>query len=99
YVSRALAEINAKTAEDAEEVKRLELERLDRMLLSLWPKVTNGDPQAVEKALKVSERRARLLGIDAPTRGELSGPGGGPLEVSGFAALMRQMEEGGDGEE
>lgn len=32
--------------------------------------------------LKIMERRARLLGLDAPVRAQVSGPGGGPLEVS-----------------
>jgi hypothetical protein len=54
--------------EPAEEVRTLELARLDAMLLALWPQVRQGNQGAVEKALKVAERRAKLLGLDMPTK-------------------------------
>lgn len=58
--------------EPADEVRRIELERLDVMLAALWPKATTtGDRQqarAVEQCLSIMDRRARLLGLDAPTR-------------------------------
>jgi len=46
----------------------LELERLDVMLLALWRRVQNGDERAIDRALKIEERRAKLLGLDAPIR-------------------------------
>ncbi len=52
--------------EPAEELRMLERERLDAMLQALWPKVEAGDVKAIEAALKVEERRAKLLGLDAP---------------------------------
>jgi IS30 family transposase len=56
-----------KTAkEPTEELRRLELERFDRYLTKLEPKIERGDTRAIEMALKISERRARLLGLDAP---------------------------------
>lgn len=67
-VTRALAEIKAKTTDAADAVKTIELERLDAMFKGLWPSASKGNPQAVEKALRVMERRAKLLGIDAPTK-------------------------------
>ena len=36
----------------------------------LWPsgrRVQAGDEKAVDRALKIMERRARLLGLDAPS--------------------------------
>ena len=58
----------------AEEVRRLELERLDRWQLRLEEKLDDGeDPvRVVPTALKVQERRARLLGLDAPERSEVT---------------------------
>lgn len=35
----------------------------------------------LDRRLKVKERRAKLLGLDAPSKVEASGPGGGPLRV------------------
>ncbi len=67
-VMRALGKLNAKIIEDAEPLRRLELERLDRMLAAIWAQVVNGNQGAVDRALRIAERRARLLGLDAPTR-------------------------------
>lgn len=47
--------------------------RLDEMELALRPKVLAGDTNAITAALRVQQRRARLLGLDAPARVELSG--------------------------
>lgn len=45
----------------------LELTRLDRLLVALWPKAQQGDVQAIDRVLKIGERRAALLasGFDA----------------------------------
>ncbi len=36
---------------------------------------------AIKAALQAQKRQARLLGLDAPIRTEVSGPEGGPIEV------------------
>ena len=51
--------------------------RLDRMLLGLWEKVRNGNERAVEAALRVEERRAKLLGLDAASRRSVDVTSGG----------------------
>ena len=56
--------------EPADELRRLELERLDVMLKSLWPFILKGSPRHVEIGLKVMDRRAALLGLDAPKQVE-----------------------------
>lgn len=50
--------------EAAEELVALEEERLDYYLLSLASKIKAGDPQAINSAIKISERRAKLRGLD-----------------------------------
>lgn len=72
-VLRALARLNEKVSESAEEVRRLELERLDALLAALWGKAQAGDGAAIDRVLRIMERRARLLGLDAPERIEQSG--------------------------
>lgn len=62
YVIGALEEIREQNREAAEELKRIELERLDSLLVALWPKRAN--PRTADTILRVSERRARLLGLD-----------------------------------
>ncbi len=50
--------------EPAEDVRKLELARVDQLMLAIWPKATSGDLQALDRVLKLLERRARLLGLD-----------------------------------
>lgn len=59
------------TREMTEEMRTLELERLDAFLKSLWPKVLAGSPKAIEVALKITERRAKLSGLDAPEKSQI----------------------------
>lgn len=69
-VQTALLEI---TQEPAQEVRQLELERLDAMLLGLWPAARKGKEGAVDRVLRIMERRAKLLGLDAPVKAEMGG--------------------------
>lgn len=56
-----------------------ELERIDYVMRSLRPKVDKGDPKAAQAFLAAMNRRAKLLGLDAPTRNEHTGPNGTPI--------------------
>lgn len=55
-----------------EEMRDLEGQRLDRAQLAIWSKVLDGDPRAVDTFLRISARRAKLFGLDAPTKVALS---------------------------
>jgi DNA-binding CsgD family transcriptional regulator len=79
-LNTAWADVNAELLEyrdqvkaDVAEVRDMELQRCDEMILGLWPHVRKGDAKSVFAAVKVMERRAKLLGIDAPTKQEHSG--------------------------
>jgi orotate phosphoribosyltransferase-like protein len=83
-VSRLLASARedavTATKDIAGEATTEQIARLDRMLLALWEKVRNGNERAVEAALRVEERRAKLLGLDAATRKAVDlTTGGAPL--------------------
>jgi hypothetical protein len=49
-----------------EEYRDMELDRLDRLQMGVWTKALNGDTRAVDSVLRIIDRRARLLGLDAP---------------------------------
>lgn len=51
-----------------EELRDTELDRLDRLQLGLWGKAIQGDVRAVDSVLRIIDRRARLLGLDAPSQ-------------------------------
>ena len=55
-------------AENAREARDLDLARLDEALLAVWRDVQQGRWRAIETAIHIMERRAKLLGLDAPTR-------------------------------
>ena len=50
----------------ADELRKMEGERLDAMQVRLWPRAIKGDLWAIDRVLKIMDRRARLFGLDAP---------------------------------
>jgi hypothetical protein len=65
---RLQSEIDMKVQPLAKEVRAMELDRLDHYLAKLDPGVEGGDPVSINTALRVGERRSKLLGLDAPTQ-------------------------------
>lgn len=68
--------------EPTAELVTLELARLDGMFLTAYPLARNGSLTAIDRCIKIMERRARLLGLDTPQQVQLTGQGGGPVQVS-----------------
>ncbi len=63
-----LSHFRSEIADSLEDVLTLEIERFDTMLASLWPSILEGDTNAINTALRVSERRSRMLGLDQPIK-------------------------------
>jgi len=78
-VRKALDELVEHCTETAERVRQLELHRLDRYRLALDSR--KSDPRTVDTLIRISERVAKLHGLDAPQRIEQSGPDGGPIQT------------------
>lgn len=68
WVARELDRLHDMEISALDALRRLQLERIDAMLVGLWPKATSGDVKAVDTTLKLLERQAKLLGMDAPER-------------------------------
>lgn len=51
--------------EPVQEVLDQELDRLDRLQVAVWPRAMKGDDRAINTILRLMERRAKLLGLDA----------------------------------
>lgn len=83
-VKTVMDRVAAELREDASEALLLDLSRLDSILVVLGPKVEEGELGAIDRALKVLDQRAKLLGLYAPERRELSGPGGAALIPEGM---------------
>ena len=65
--------LKATLREPADELRTLELERLDSALLAIWRQVQAGDLHAIDRLVRLAERRAKLLGLDAAAKIEESG--------------------------
>jgi len=86
-VTRVLQRLIGAATESAEEVRRLELERLDAMLLTIAPQIRGGNLGAIDRALRIMERRAKMLGNDAPSKVAPTTPDGAePWSLDGLSA-------------
>lgn len=50
----------------ADEYRNEDLARLEALTRTLWPKARRGDVQAIDRLLKIMERKAKYTGADAP---------------------------------
>lgn len=67
------AALKAIEAPGVEELRKLELERLDALQVAVWPKaISERDLKAMLVVIRIMERRSALMGLDAPRRTELS---------------------------
>jgi hypothetical protein len=69
-VRRAL---QATMKEPAEELRTMEEARIDAALAAIWNAVLNGSYGAIDRFIRLSERRSRLRGLDAPVQVGLQG--------------------------
>ena len=58
--------------ENAEEVRSMEVERLDVIMDKLWDRIEGGSLDHIEVYFKVAHRRAKLLGLDAAGKSEVT---------------------------
>jgi DNA-binding CsgD family transcriptional regulator len=93
-MQRVMKRVIDKQSEQYQEALQLELERLDHLLQNIWPMtmpqvIQDEDGremrlppslEAIDRALKISDRRAKLLGLDNVTVG-LKTDGGSGIEL------------------
>lgn len=71
-INRALSE---HPAEGVDLLRRLWGQRLDALLRAVWPAAMAGNLDAVDKAVKIADRAAKLYGLDAPQHISMSTTG------------------------
>lgn len=83
-------------------IERTRLLRRAVVQQALAPKIQNADGDmvqsprqldAVATMLRIDEREAKLLGLDAATRSELSGPNGGAIPLQARSALETKLDQ------
>jgi uncharacterized protein (DUF3084 family) len=70
-ITRALAASIKEQGRSADELREVELARLDRLQAAAWGPAVGGELRAIETVLRVIDRRCKLLGLDAPIRAEV----------------------------
>lgn len=84
-VTRALeANLLAQRA-SGDELREMELMRLDSLQAAAWPKAMQGDVRAIESCLKILDRRAKYLGLDAAIKLEV-------LTIDALDAQIARLE-------
>lgn len=96
-VSDAKKALNALMSRDSRETneafREMELMRLDELMAAYWPFAVLGTAiKAGEMILKIMDRRARLLGLDAPQKVDISGMIRDAATAAGVDPLALQAE-------
>lgn len=102
-IRRAHDERRDLTSELVAEHRDSALLRLDRMIYALWEQAIHGDVAAIDRVIRIEERKAKMLGIDAAAKVEITGNvgiGGDPreriLELQRLWERRHVLGEGGE---
>ncbi len=68
YVREQVERLRGEEVRRVDVARELELARLDAMQARVWPRAVEGDTRAALTVLKIMDRRAKLLGLDAPVK-------------------------------
>jgi len=66
--SDAMEDARAQVAANAKELQAMEVSRLDAMMNSIWDAAMRGNLPVIDRVIKIMERRAKMLGLDAQER-------------------------------
>ena len=75
-------ELEALVKTPAQDVLAGELDRLDKLLQGVWAEARRGNVQAVDRVLRIMERRSKYLGLDNQERGESEAQFRNPVELA-----------------
>lgn len=67
-VTKGLVELEKSQEDAAKGVLQMELDRLDQLQFAHFRQAVKGDGAATDRVLKIMDRRAKLLGLDAPSK-------------------------------
>lgn len=107
-IQAALKEFQGLHGQCTELMVELELARLDHLHRAVWPLAIGADPndllaaptnppdlRAMDRCIRIMERRAKLLGLDAPAKVAPTDPTGSKPYTGGGLAALLAISEGG----
>lgn len=68
-IKRSLERVESR---NVQEMRDIENARLDRAQAAIWDKVIKGELGAIDRFVRISQHRARINGLNAPTKVELA---------------------------
>lgn len=83
-VKRGLEEAARELAFETGELRELESQRLDNYLIKLHAGIEMGDPKSINAAVRITEVRARLYGLNEPEKHEV-------ITVDALDAAAREL--------
>ena len=86
------AEWREAALQDISAAKGQDLKRTNRLIGALWTKALAGDERSAKMVLDLMQHRAKLLGLNAPEKRELTGMEGEPLVIQ----IQRLVKEGAE---
>ena len=72
-VMKVMEEIKEETRQSARHYRDIMLASLDELQAAAWTKAVGGNQTAILNVMRIMERRAKLLGIDAPIKVDIEG--------------------------
>lgn len=90
-VKAVMKELVKEQQKEAEGYRVLELDRLETLQVKMWEQVEKGDQGAVDRVLRIMERRARLLGLDAPAKIAPTTPDGKEPYDAGSSSALAEL--------
>jgi hypothetical protein len=85
-VTRAMEKAAAEATRDADVLRQIELERINRLQVAYWPKAIAGDTDAAKVVQWCIDRRAKLTGLDAPIKHQVVSIGAIEAEIAKLEA-------------
>lgn len=81
--------------DDVVETRKVEMDRLDIAQAAIWNNVIQGEVPSVIALLRIMERRAKLLGLDMPTKAqiEVTNVDGNTIDAE-VAKLVQLLDSG-----
>jgi len=95
-VKRTLDQLRADNYETAQDIRDVQLMRLEDLVRSLWPKATGADPSlpVVDRLIRIFERQAKLAGTDSPAKIAPTDPTGEREFESNIIHIYETTDEG-----
>ena len=91
-VKRALEKTRQQTAESADELRQIEQNRLERLIVAAMPQALKGDVQSIEAVRRLSESLRKLNGLDAPAKTDVTSGGD---KIAWIDFIMGEKEDDG----